>query len=276
MASIARGEYVHRFSLNTRVQHAVLLVSFTLCVMTGLPLGFQNAPTAQFWLGIFGGVDGARIAHKVGAVIITVLCVYHLLSIPFFTLVLKKPFPWAMVPKLKDAKDIMQSSLHIFGLAEEPQYDHFQYGQKIDYWSIFWGMPVMVITGVIMWYPGWVAGFLPLSVIPISVIAHRDEAILASSFILIVHMYYGHLAPITFPINGVMFTGKQIKSQYRKWFGLEYAKLMKEAGTPDAELEAATKEVKVARPVPPLVKRFLNGEPLFKSKKKNDTEAKKD
>lgn len=275
MNSVMKGDYVHRFSLNTRIQHAVLLISFTLCVMTGLPMGFQHAPTAQFWLSIFGGLDGARVAHKVGAVLISVVCLYHILSIPFFTLVLKKPFPWHMVPKLKDAKDIMQSSLHIFGLAEEPVYDHFQYGQKIDYWSIFWGMPVMVITGFIMWFPGWIAGFLPHSVIPISVIAHRDEAILASSFILIVHMYYGHLAPITFPINWVMFSGRKLKSEYKKWFGLEYVKIMKDAGTPDAEAEAALKEVKVARPVPPFVKRFLEGKPLFEPKKK-DSEAKKD
>lgn len=274
MSSIVKGEYIYRFSLNTRIQHAILLVSFTLLVMTGLPMGFQEAPTASFWISIFGGMDGARLAHKVGAWMISLVCLYHVLSIPFFKLVLKKPFPWPMVPSLKDAKDLMQSMLHIFGLAEEPQYDHFQYGQKIDYWAIFWGMPVMVITGFIMWYPGFIAGFLPQSVIPISVIAHRDEAILASSFILIVHMYYGHLAPITFPINWVMFSGRKVKSEYKKWFGTEYVKLMKDAGTPDAAAEAALKEVKVARPVPPFVKRFLEGKPLFEKRK--DSEAKKE
>ncbi|MDO8490986.1 MAG: cytochrome b/b6 domain-containing protein [Dehalococcoidia bacterium] len=275
MTSAVKGDYVYRFSLNTRIQHAVLLVSFTLLVMTGLPIGFPEAPTAQWWIGIWGGKDNALLAHQVGAVIISLVCLYHLLSILFFMLVLKKPFPWDMAPKLKDAKDIMQSMLHVLGLAEEPKYNRFQYGQKIDYWSIFWGMPVMVITGFVMWFPDFVAGFLPQSVIPISVIAHRDEAILASSFILIVHMYYGHLAPITFPINWVMFSGRKLKAEYKNWFGLEYVKLMKEAGTPDAEAEAASKEVKVARPVPPFVKRFLEGKPIFEPKKK-DSEAKKD
>jgi hypothetical protein len=52
--------------------------------------------------------------------------------------------------------------------------------------------------------------------------AHRDEAVLAISFIAIVHMYYGHLSTAAFPVNTTMFTGKMKKETYKEWFGKEY------------------------------------------------------
>jgi hypothetical protein len=55
--------------------------------------------------------------------------------------------------------------------------------------------------------------------------AHRDEAVLAIGFILIVHMYYGHLQTSAFPVNTVMFTGRMLKSKYKQWFGREYAQI---------------------------------------------------
>ncbi len=62
--------------------------------------------------------------------------------------------------------------------------------------------------------------------IAVAAAAHRDEAVLAISFIIIVHMYYGHLATTTFPVNTVMFTGKMLKNKYRQWFRREYDELM--------------------------------------------------
>jgi cytochrome b subunit of formate dehydrogenase len=106
----------------------------------------------------------------------------------------------------------------------EPDFEHFQYGQKIDYWAIFWGMPVMVITGIIMMFPSvftWDGQWFA-----VVATAHRDEAILAVSFIIIVHMYYGHLQTTAFPVNTVMFTGRMLKSKYKQWFGREYEDLM--------------------------------------------------
>jgi cytochrome b subunit of formate dehydrogenase len=93
----------------------------------------------------------------------------------------------------------------------EPEYDHFQYGQKIDYWAIFWGLPVMMVTGILMMFPAFFSQWVNGEWFGVMATAHRDEAILAVGFIIIVHMYYGHLQTSAFPVNTVMFTGKMLK-----------------------------------------------------------------
>jgi len=155
------------------------------------------------------------------------LLVYHPVYI-LHGIFVKHKFPSAMIPRLKDLKDFFQSVLYILGLEKEPEHDHFQYGQKIDYWVIFWGMPVMCLTGLIMMFPAFFSKYLPDVAFPICVAAHRDEALLAVGFILIVHIYYGHLAPIAFPINWVFWTGRMTREKYRQWFTLEHRRLMRE------------------------------------------------
>jgi cytochrome b subunit of formate dehydrogenase len=114
----------------------------------------------------------------------------------------------------------------IFGLhRHEPEYDHFQYGQKIDYWAIFWGLPVMMVTGILMMFPAFFSQWVNGEWFGVMATAHRDEAVLAVGFIIIVHMYYGHLQTSAFPVNTVMFTGKMLKSKYKQWFGREYTQI---------------------------------------------------
>jgi hypothetical protein len=83
----------------------------------------------------------------------------------------------------------------------------------------------MVITGIIMMFSGFFSQWLGGHWFAVVATAHRDEAVLAIGFILIVHMYYGHLQTSAFPVNTVMFTGRMLKSKYRQWFGREYKQL---------------------------------------------------
>jgi formate dehydrogenase subunit gamma len=227
-----QGDYITRFDIHQRIQHYVLAGSFIVLAVTGLLRGFPDWPTFAWFTSIFGGTEVLRLVHDVAAFIMIADCVYHLGYIGYGWLV-KGKFPSAMMPRLKDLKDMIHSFLWIFGLhRHEPEYDHFQYGQKIDYWAIFWGMPVMVITGIIMMFPAFFSQWVGGQWFAVVAAAHRDEAVLAVGFILIVHMYYGHLQTSAFPVNTVMFTGKMLKSKYRQWFGREYAQITgeKESG----------------------------------------------
>jgi len=47
--------------------------------------------------------------------------------------------------------------------------------------------------------PGWTLSVL--------VLFHRAEAILAVSYIFVVHFFIGHLRPFSFPMNEAMFSG---------------------------------------------------------------------
>jgi cytochrome b subunit of formate dehydrogenase len=86
-------------------------------------------------------------------------------------------------------------------------------------------MPVMVITGIIMMFPVFFSQWVDGQWFAVLATAHRDEAVLATGFILIVHMYYGHLQTTAFPVNTVMFTGRMKKEHYKEWFGREYKQL---------------------------------------------------
>ncbi|MGD0781075.1 MAG: hypothetical protein ABR954_09930 [Dehalococcoidales bacterium] len=220
-----QGDYIIRFDIHQRIQHYALMGSFIVLAVTGLLRGFPDWPTFQWFTSIFGGTEVLRLVHDVAAFIMIADGIYHLGYIGYGFFV-KHKSPAAMFPRWKDLKDIIHSSLWIFGFyKKEPEYDHFQYGQKIDYWAIFWGMPVMVITGIIMMFPTFFSQWFGGQWFAVVATAHRDEAVLATGFILIVHMYYGHLQTSAFPVNTVMFTGKMLKTKYQQWFGREYTQL---------------------------------------------------
>ena len=220
-----QGDYIMRFDVHQRIQHYLLMGSFIILAVTGLLRGFPHWPTFGWFTNIFGGPDVLRLAHDVAAFVMIADGIYHLIYI-FYAWIVKKKAPSAMFPRMKDLKDIIHTSMWIFGLHKhEPEYDHFQYGQKIDYWAIFWGMPVMVITGIILMFASYFSQYISGPWFAVLATAHRDEAVLATGFILIVHMYYGHLQTTAFPVNTVMFTGKMLKSRYKEWFGREYKEL---------------------------------------------------
>jgi formate dehydrogenase subunit gamma len=221
----AEGEYIRRFDNHQRMQHLVLMVSFIVLAITGFLRGFPDWPTFQWFTSIFGGTEVLRLVHDIAAFVMIADGIYHLGYIAYGYFV-KHKSPAAMFPRWKDLKDIIHTFLWIFGMhRHEPQYDRFQYGQKIDYWAIFWGMPVMVITGIIMMFPSVFGQWLDGQWFAVAAAAHRDEAVLAVGFILIVHMYYGHLQKNAFPFNTVIFTGRMLKSKYKEWFGREYSQI---------------------------------------------------
>ena len=223
------GDYITRFDIQQRIQHFLLLSSFIVLAITGIPRGFPDWLLMQWWTSVLGGMENLRIIHNIAAYVMCATAVYHFLYIGYGILV-KRKFPTAMMPNFKDFKDTIQTFRWIFGKDKhEPQYEHFTYGQKIDYWVIFWGLPVMVITGAIMMFPDFFSTFLPSEVFAVCAAAHRDEAVLAVGFIIIVHMYYGHFQTIAFPINTVFLTGKMSKAKYKQWFAQEYAKIMGES-----------------------------------------------
>ena len=63
MDSAQRGEgpYIWRFSLYHRITHGVVVVSFFLLVITGLPLHFSEAFWAAPLMVLLGGVEMAGL-----------------------------------------------------------------------------------------------------------------------------------------------------------------------------------------------------------------------
>jgi cytochrome b subunit of formate dehydrogenase len=221
-----KTETINRFDIHQRLQHIGLALSFLLLVLTGFPLKFPNAGISQWWVAFWGGVEVTRTAHRVGAWAMVMVGVYHVLYLMFNVLVQHKAFPVKMIPSLKDAKDFGHDLAYSLGLRRDrPQYDRYDWRQKFDYWAIFWGVPVMAGSGFILMFPVFVSRHLPGWLVPAALVAHSDEAMLALTWIFVVHMFFSHLAPGSFPANTSIFTGRVSKEKYQKEHPVEYARM---------------------------------------------------
>ena len=229
-AQRVNGDSVLRFDLHQRIQHILMFSSFIILAVTGLPLKFHDAAISQWWIALWGGIDNTRMIHRVAGVVMAIDGVYHVAYIFISVVLLKRPFPLQMVPNLNDARNIIQDFKYYFGVSKiRPQFDRFSYREKFDYWAVFWGLFIMVGGGTILMFPVLTAKYLPNWTVPAALVAHSDEAILAVGWILIVHMFFVHLAPNIFPFNKSIFTGKMPIKKYQEEHPLEYDRMMREA-----------------------------------------------
>ncbi len=243
--SLEKGseEKVSRFDIQQRIQHAVLMVSFILLVVTGLPLKFHNWAVSQWWVGVWGGIEVTRSVHYFAAWVIVIVCLYHLIYIAYSTIVLRRPFPVKMIPSQQDFVKFFQEIGYFLGLRKErPKFDRFNWREKFDYWAIFWGMPVMAGSGFILMYPVLVTKYLPGWIVPTALVAHSDEAMLALIWIFLVHIFFSHFPPEIFPINTSIFTGKVTKERYQREHPLEYQGLFETTEEKEEGLSETTEE----------------------------------
>jgi hypothetical protein len=80
---------------------------------------------------------------------------------------------------------------------------------------LFWGVPVIALSGLMLWFPEFFTNFLPGWLINVATIVHSDEALLATGFIFTIHFFNTHLRPETFPMDPVVFTGIAPLDAYR-------------------------------------------------------------
>ena len=219
-------EWFERANLNTRVQHFLLLTSVLLLIFTGLPIKFDDLKWSELAIQLMGGIESVRILHRIGAVILMGISVYHT-----FYLVLSKQGRYEFIqllPRPKDLFDLILMLQHFLGKTDEkPRFGRFSYIDKFDYWAVYWGCAVMIGSGLMMWFPEQSMMYLPKFVLDAASEAHSDEALLATLAIIIWHFYNVHFSPDYFPINWVFWTGKVSKREIMEHHPLEYDELMK-------------------------------------------------
>lgn len=215
-----------RMTLAQRIQHVVLFTSFFTLVLTGLPLVFPNASWIHglfffpnsFWL--------RGIIHRVAGV--------TLISVGFFQIVYVIMSPHGnrdfhkLLPTPQDALDAINLFLSNLGLREErPKFGKFNFIEKFEYWALSWGIFVMALTGLMLWFKEAAIALFPIWVLDIVRIVHGFEAILAFLAIIIWHMYNVHLNPEVFPMSRVWLTGKISKKELMEHHPLEYEEILK-------------------------------------------------
>lgn len=192
-----------RFPLAQRIEHFILIFSFGLLGVTGLAQMFNHLAISQAVLTLFGGIASVRIIHRICATILMFETLYHIVLAGYKVFVLRTPL--TMLPQPKDAVDIWHSITYNLGLRKDaPKMGRYNYGEKMEYWFMMWGLLIMGITGYMLWNPITTTKYLPGVIIPAAKIAHGWEAVLAVAAIIVWHFYNVHLKSF----NSSMFTGK--------------------------------------------------------------------
>ncbi|MFO7679351.1 MAG: cytochrome b/b6 domain-containing protein [Chloroflexota bacterium] len=212
-----------RFRMMARIEHIILLLSFTVLGLTGLPQRYFEVPFAVDMINVMGGITTVRLIHRYAAILLILGSVYHLFTGAYRWYVKGERMRIMLRPK--DAVDIYDTVRHNLGLKEEPpKMPKFNFGEKIEYWAVIWGTAVMVITGFMLWNPIAVTAILPGQFIPAAKTAHSAEALLAVVSIVIWHFYNVLIKHR----NWSIFTGKISHSQMEEEHMLELERL--EAG----------------------------------------------
>jgi len=228
---MAEGKtHFRRFTIWWRVGHLVGALSIMLLALTGLTVLFSGSAWAPYVMNLLGGPVSAGILHRIGAVGFMGVFFIHLIYFAIHIGRNWRTFEWfgpnSLVPNWSDLGDAIAMFRWFFGLGPRPVLEHFSYWEKFDYWAPFWGMTIIGVSGLMMWFPSVTAEFLPGWVFNVASIVHGEEAILAVVFLFTVHFFNNHFRPDKFPLDTTMFTGVVPLEHYRHEHRREYDRLV--------------------------------------------------
>lgn len=218
--------------------HLLVITSFLLLSLTGLPLKFADQQWAKVLMTFYGGAANAALLHRLGAVITFVYFASALLmSAKFLLWKLDSPAeffrrlfgPESLCPNLRDIKDVTGMIRWFLFLGPKPTFDRWTYWEKFDFIAVFWGMFAIGGSGLMLWFPEFFGAFLPGWVFNVATIVHSDEALLATGFIFTVHFFNTHGRPEKFPMDFVIFNGELPKHEFVEERGDQW-KRYEEAG----------------------------------------------
>ncbi|OGQ95877.1 MAG: hypothetical protein A2521_01870 [Deltaproteobacteria bacterium RIFOXYD12_FULL_57_12] len=227
-------EYVQRFGIFPRFLHLLVIISFLTLAVTGMALKFASERWAGFIADIFGSFETLGNLHRFMA---TVTFTYFGLNMILLFQNWRKSGqsivqfclgPNSLVPMPQDAIELIQTSKWFFGLGPQPRYGRWTYWEKFDYMAVFWGVAVIGMSGLCLWFPEQFTMIIPGYWINIATIIHSDEALLASGFIFTIHFFNTHLRPEKFPMDPVIFTGKMPLDELKHERPREYELLVAE------------------------------------------------
>ncbi|HEU4711762.1 MAG TPA: cytochrome c3 family protein [Pyrinomonadaceae bacterium] len=226
-----QARQIVRLTVNQRVQHWLLLTSFIALVLSGFALQYPDS-----WLAsLLGGSEYLRrIIHRIAAVVMLVVGVYHLVYLGMA----KEGRQWLkdMLVRGKDFRDVIGNFGYYLGVAKaRPKMARFGYAEKAEYWAVVWGTIIMGLTGLMIWFKLGIFGFLPRWTIDIALSIHFYEAVLATLAIIVWHFYQVIFDPDVYPVNFAFLDGRVSEEHYREEHELAYEESLRQGQDEQAE-----------------------------------------
>jgi len=203
----SRDKRLPRLTAWQRFQHIWIMVTFIVCAVTGFAAmaGYGDRVTLMT-IHVYSGIAMGIVA---------------LLHFGYYTAQVllakargenvREKFPMLEIYSKKFIRNVFRV---IMGKEPEPM-GKYDVEQLFEYWGVYWGMAVLGIPGVIM----LLAGNHVLD--GIFWVTHTKEAVLAVTFILMVHLAYSHFRPKIFPMDPTFLTGwmpyRRAKEEHPLW-----------------------------------------------------------
>jgi len=213
--------FIRRFDRSHRYTHVFVIISFLSLALTGMMLKFSGLPWTSALARFLGGVKNAGVIHRTAAVVTFGYFAFHIAMLlrfkrkhrlGFFQLVFGRN---SLMFNAQDWRDFVATMKWFWGKGPRPNYGRWTYWEKFDYMAVFWGVAVIGLSGLMLWFPEFFTRFLPGWLINVATIIHSDEALLAVGFIFTIHFFNTHLRPEAFPMDTVIFTGVASFKDYK-------------------------------------------------------------
>ncbi len=214
-----------RMTLNERLQHFVLALSFIVLIITGFMLKFPDV----WWVKEIRNISDQAfiyrsLLHRIAAVAMIAASLYHVYYL-IFTERGKQLFK-DLLPKSKDFKDAIAVAKYNLGMSEaKPKFGRFSYVEKTEYWALIWGTIVMMLTGFILWFDNTFIGLFTKLGLDIANTIHYYEAWLALLAVLVWHLYFVVFNPDVYPLNLACIKGTISEEEMATEHTLEYERL---------------------------------------------------
>ena len=210
-----------RFTVGQRWEHAVLILSVTVQLITGLLQKFRSVTWSQQLLATPERVKLVQDIHHISAVVLILLAVYHLGR--GIVLLSRRKLSADIFPTWDDVRDAASMVRYLLFLSKEkPRFGKYSFEQKFTYWFLFVAFGILGVSGLILWFPEIITRILPGGVIPAAKFAHSTEAMIVAVFVFLWHVYHVHVERL----NLSMFTGRLSEKEMQEHHAQEYDRLV--------------------------------------------------
>lgn len=166
--------FIQRYTARERSNHWIVAIAFILAALSGLAL-FH--PAFFFLVNLFGGGPWARILHPFISVVMSLF--FIAMAVRFWGYNRITPADRQWMKRIGDVVCNRDQDL--------PEIGKYNAGQKYLFWTMVVSIPVLLISGIVIWQP-WFAPFFPIGLMRLAVVVH---ALAAWIIILgiVVHIY---------------------------------------------------------------------------------------
>jgi cytochrome b subunit of formate dehydrogenase len=195
-----------------RVQHALLMLSFTVLVWTGFALVYPDQWWARPLVAWEGHWPVRSTVHRIAGTLLILLAVLHCVSLLASDRLRRH---WLVLrPHISDASEARVTFAYLIGFRRHrPMISSHSYMEKLEYWAVVWGTMVMAATGVMLWANTFILAWLPKVALDIAVTIHFYEAVLATLAIVVWHFYMVLFDPMVYPMDPAWITGYSVRKR---------------------------------------------------------------